>query len=1730
MNNSENTITLKDLESWSHDKFSISDSDLGKVVLGDYDISFEENSLKVIRSIHCEKEITIEIPGISGFLFVLGSDNESRDFDVCVTFGDDIKVSLENIKAKIHFPSSIFKPVENVNGKFKVIPDKFAEIGITIDVTYKIGGGIEEVNVLDKINIPPMMIADTGIVIEAKEVELIFSSEKAEQARLPSPEWRGIIIKKANIYPPFDFHPPPDQFELTDLKIGSLGLSGTISYTGYKDCKILGFAFFLKEFNISFMQNVITDSRIKGDFILHFFNVVLNVDICLNPDGDFTFYLEDINEDGFVESSYYKLFKLRVKSVEFEKKEEKTLLRLTGAIKLLGDFSDLEWIDIQGISFDTEGNISIDGSWLPVPRQLSFNFHGFTVEVTKIGFGKDNGWKWIGFCGGIQLIEGLSLGGSIEGLRFKWKANDSKVELSGIGIDFTIPNVLSFNGTVAYFEEVDKNLFEGRHLFRGGIKLKLFPLNIAFNSQLIIGYKDGNKVLFIFIEGELPVGIPLFSTGLSLYGMAGLYGQNVRPKKSSSEKWIKWGRRNRGPRNQDNWDVKDASGDFAFGAGCKIGTAADNGYCFNAKLLLIMLIPGPVIILEGKADFLNKMGEVSEGSKDNMLYPESTFYTLAVLDCRAGNFLFNISAGYELLKDSGWILDIDGSSEAFFDFFNFYNWHLYLGQKDPSDKRLRAKFINLFEANSYFMLGRYFIEGWKFGLATGAMVGYDRKWKFGPVRVTLAAWIEGNGYISFSPPQFGGDLWLQGGFDISVFGFGFGFSVGAGIAANTPTPYFIRAEMKIKINLPWPLPDPSIRIVLEWKIDKDPQFESPLEGLSIEHLKVSEKVPLLDYDNDSQEQKNLQIAPIIPLDARPTVIFSKSVNDEKRIGVNAFVDTFREPSVENPLHPELIPPEKPKHGTQYEVLYELTGLSIYSKSEINGKWSIMEKERKVYGTWLADSTMPLRHPREQEDIHRLVPKNTLLSMTKLMLWAVSPFEYYREQENTPYRELSGAYPKPCNYLTTKIPPYCMDFEDLNEGESRQVISRKNVFLFHYEFPLLIYKNDKWKTWANVRQGIELPSGGSKLNIYFDKKYATNIKLYSGKWAQDILVPGSGKSNLCIQSFCDDQKIWEKTNIDVSETPISVNPENNKEKINLITISGQNAVLLKMLYHLADEVEGQEEFNLKVFARVQKIKEAWDGADFLFEPNHLYKIKIETKIHYRKNGEEDWKEYPHPKTKYAYFRTGGPPGYEKSENFPELNTLKHYIKRSIPQTDFHRPALHYRTYDVGVEFNENYVEKMYAMADNPLSIKLFDNNDNPLELNAKNSWSEGIKKSHTISETWREVLNQCVSLKIRVKERTIHLVSNYTLEPQTLYIAKLRSKDYYPYKFNFITSRFATFVHHIHSFSDAVWDYYTISEKPGTPLLNSNKLGELKKLILSVRNGDKKSANAFQTIFHEYFNMGYRQLPQKFELTLLRDKNRSYAFLMESPEPLDWKRILLTIYQVSTKAPNIPDIPASTAHVKIIDACIDPDKVWTDNTKYSLQWVDVLIQEEMELYDFLIVNSGNQYSVKSNPDSSYKKYFQFDNQEKWPAGTIFRIHAGQSGINQMVPAPPERIHYFTGNISKKEKFLLNKFGDTIRIIDNKGKNLYEHYFIRLNYFTKLNNIVTIQNADQTRAFVFLLTQNMDISEIPNKGRMRFEFIFKGKIGTEKDDYIILKRAGRDSEEIAAIEFSLPPQLP
>ena len=134
------------------------------------------------------------------------------------------------------------------------------------------------------------------------------------------------------------------------------------------------------------------------------------------------------------------------------------------------------------------------------------------------------------------------------------------------------------------------------------------------------------------------------------------------------------------------------------------------------------------------------------------------------------------------IPEGGEILDIAGSAELGFFFKDASAWYVNLGRDTPEEKRIQATLLSLFKGYAFLMLSAD-------GIVTGAGASWDFSKKYGPAEVSLGAYLDTGGEISFKPIQVGAFISLGGYAYVGLFKFKLGFTVSATLAAEAPRPF-----------------------------------------------------------------------------------------------------------------------------------------------------------------------------------------------------------------------------------------------------------------------------------------------------------------------------------------------------------------------------------------------------------------------------------------------------------------------------------------------------------------------------------------------------------------------------------------------------------------------------------------------------------------------------------------------------------------------------------------------------------------------------------------------------------------------------------------------------------------------------------------------------------------------------------------------------------------------------
>ena len=203
-----------------------------------------------------------------------------------------------------------------------------------------------------------------------------------------------------------------------------------------------GFPFVATGLSMGLRQNCLVGAELEGELTVPFFDEPLDVTVGFDLDGNFTVGVGSPN--GIAELEKPDILSVSVDGLSFGSEDGVWSVGISGRITPLLGGIDWPTFEVQELSIDSQGNVKLEGGWLELPSQYASTSTASSSRSRSSASGRStNGGKWIGFSGGLKLVEGLPAGASVEGLRVIWYDDGStRVTLEGVGVELEIPGVL----------------------------------------------------------------------------------------------------------------------------------------------------------------------------------------------------------------------------------------------------------------------------------------------------------------------------------------------------------------------------------------------------------------------------------------------------------------------------------------------------------------------------------------------------------------------------------------------------------------------------------------------------------------------------------------------------------------------------------------------------------------------------------------------------------------------------------------------------------------------------------------------------------------------------------------------------------------------------------------------------------------------------------------------------------------------------------------------------------------------------------------------------------------------------------------------------------------------------------------------------------------------------------------------------------------------------------------
>ena len=774
------------------------------------------------------------------------------------------------------------------------------------------------------LDLPYCQIGSTGIVIKASDVVLRLSDlqpfpEGIDPAAFDlDPDWKGVYLGRGQV---FNLNSLVDELpSMVDIEkwfIGTGGVTGkaTAVFEAHPDMSAQSFA--LRALRIVFRQNALIEGLVQAAVKLPYFDdkvVYLDLAITNEPTLDFPASI------GFVGSiageqpasaaeppRAGELFalngspvaRLGVKKLGVRAKPDPARaskkqvpadtrfwdLLLDGRFEIApaaqvsasgfgADFTGLVLQVAPGFGYQLP-----EGLWLGLSESARAQLAAFPLSISRIGFGEEEGEKWVGLDAAVDFGRSIGAAASVKGLRvFFGGPVGTHLKFEGIEVKVDRPG-FSGRASVEMTTGADPQGIAdpGDKIFRGDVVLSIASgVGVALEGSLMFGTKGGTRFGYIALDATFGSGIPVFSS-VSWFGAALLGGVNVQPDRTLAGEqgdhfnWYQhWYAAPPEPfsiMNARKW--APAEDGWAIGAGVSIGSS--DGKAWSLRALLAVVAPGPVVIIEGRLRLL-------ETREPHTGPPRATTIRgLMVLDFEQGDFLLALEVDYKL-PGSGLLLDVHAAGEVFYG-HRPGDWHLAVGWPEPISRRVRSKALRLLEWDAYLVvsgtdlvLAERTFPGTAF--AVGYRTGIDKRGKWGPVRGVLSVWMAGDLAYSFNPPYVLAQLSLHGEASIKVFGIGFELMLDALLALEAPVgddDLFFGGKVRIKIGLPWPLPDIKKDIPFSWgDASALPPPVTPLvDGATVSpgYSVVGERF----YERETGPVTGV----VLPLDGRVTITFQR---------------------------------------------------------------------------------------------------------------------------------------------------------------------------------------------------------------------------------------------------------------------------------------------------------------------------------------------------------------------------------------------------------------------------------------------------------------------------------------------------------------------------------------------------------------------------------------------------------------------------------------------------------------------------------------------------------------------------------------------------------------------------------------------------------------------------------------------------------------------------------------
>lgn len=392
---------------------------------------------------------------------------------------------------------------------------------------------------------------------------------------------------------------------------------------------------------------------------------------------------------------------------------------------------------------------------------------------------------------------------------------------------------------------------------------------------------DGMTTLVLTVDGTFNPGIPLGTSGVGLYGLGLVYAQNARPALPEPNDYAGWYMDESPAYTTHATKWEPALDEWGFGASTVIGSAPDNAKSWSAKVGLIILLPGPVIILAGTGDTFSEKPSMGGGD-------QPPFAAVVVLDLEDDVLTVDLQVNLEIPEngDGPDLVTVEIPVEIFVNLDDASDFHLYMGRYAPPEARVVAEALGMLDLSAYLMLSGSPITGLPtvdplpgLALALGGEASVD--WGLKSSVVSCYWYADAAFHLGVSlaePPLLVGLVEVEGGLVVKVFGLGFDLGVYARLAGRAPDPFELTGEVGINIDTPWPFDDINTSVSVTFGDGGDlPPAPDPIVDCQLRPRRSKQALSVRDANVDGD-------TPVVPVDPVFALSFDVPMNGIGSVG------------------------------------------------------------------------------------------------------------------------------------------------------------------------------------------------------------------------------------------------------------------------------------------------------------------------------------------------------------------------------------------------------------------------------------------------------------------------------------------------------------------------------------------------------------------------------------------------------------------------------------------------------------------------------------------------------------------------------------------------------------------------------------------------------------------------------------------------------------------------------